>query len=190
MPAIPGEEPRNVPGFDPPMGLRRRSIVVTQNPADSLTPAHRTIRSSHGRTLDQLVPDFLVISLMVVVLDELQHQTAQMPLAYRNDAIEAFRFARWGNNAPRARCSSALLPACAPRERQPSSVAPPSPRSTLDRGRISRSGRNEGHHHQLASPRNACTTRASSGCRVELSTWTRAPSGGHPDPPITSVCRL
>jgi hypothetical protein len=78
MPAIPGDEPRNVPGFDPPMGLRRRSIVVTQNPADSLTPAHRTIRSSHGRTLDQLVPDFLVISLMVVVLDELQHQTAQM----------------------------------------------------------------------------------------------------------------
>jgi len=36
----------------------------------------------------------LVIPLRVIVLDELPYEPAQMPLADRNDAIEAFRLDR------------------------------------------------------------------------------------------------
>jgi hypothetical protein len=85
---------RNVPDSDRPPALRRRSIVVTQDLTDPLTPAHGTTPSSRGRTFDQLVADALMIALMVIVLDKLPHQAAQMPLAYRNDAIEAFRLDR------------------------------------------------------------------------------------------------
>jgi hypothetical protein len=49
------------------------------------------MRSSPGRTLDQLVPDALVISLRVIVLDELSCWLAKIPLAYRNGGIQAFR---------------------------------------------------------------------------------------------------
>jgi hypothetical protein len=75
-------------------GLRGRPIVVAQNPAHSLTPANRPTGSSHGQTLDERVPDALVIPLSVIVVNEVPHQAPKVPLPHRYNAIEAFRLDR------------------------------------------------------------------------------------------------
>ena len=46
------------------------------------------------RTLDEFVPDALVIPLLVIVVHKLPHEAPKVPLAHRDDAIEAFRFDR------------------------------------------------------------------------------------------------
>ncbi len=67
-----------------------RPVVVAEDPADSLPATNRANRSLPGRTIDQLVPEALVIPLAVVVHGELLQCSLQMRFTDRNDAIEAF----------------------------------------------------------------------------------------------------
>jgi hypothetical protein len=71
-------------------GLRGCAIVVTENPADALTPSNRARFRVGRRTVNQRVPDSLVIALDVIMGDELTNQATKMPLAERQDAIQAF----------------------------------------------------------------------------------------------------
>jgi hypothetical protein len=68
----------------------RPTVVIAENPAGSLTSTNRTTRSSYDRTLDELVPDALMIPLSVIVVHELPHQAPKVPLPHRYDSIEAF----------------------------------------------------------------------------------------------------
>ena len=61
--------------------LRRRPVVVRENPSDSFAPMNGPWRPLDWRMVDQRIPEPLVISLAVIVRDVLRKCSSQMPLA-------------------------------------------------------------------------------------------------------------
>ena len=77
---------------DPSCGL---SIVETEQSAEALTPLHVGVRAyRRWRSLQKLVVESLVVSLTLIMLDVLVNDEPQMPLAERDDTMEALLFDR------------------------------------------------------------------------------------------------
>ena len=71
------------------------SIVETEQSAEALTPLHVGVRAyRRWRSLQELVVESLVVSLTMVMLDVLVDDEAPMPLAERDDTMEAVFFDR------------------------------------------------------------------------------------------------
>jgi hypothetical protein len=70
------------------------TIVVAENPTDSLTASNRPNCRPRRRAVDQRIADPLVIALGMIVRDVLTNQPTEVPLAKREHPIQAFLFDR------------------------------------------------------------------------------------------------
>jgi len=66
------------------------SLVVVQQSAKALTPADPSLASTQRASVDEPVPEPLMIPLAMVVLDVFGDRAPEMALAERDDPIEAF----------------------------------------------------------------------------------------------------
>src|SRR6266850_383628 len=69
--------------------LSRRTRVIVEESAQTLTPVDAADASLGGCALDQLVSEALVIPLTVVMLDELGDRPVEMTLTERDHQVEA-----------------------------------------------------------------------------------------------------
>ncbi len=70
-------------------------LVKTEESAEALAPLNLGVRADpRSCPLQELVIESLVVPLVMVVLDVLVDEAAQVPLAQRDDAIETLLFDR------------------------------------------------------------------------------------------------
>jgi len=72
--------------------LRCSPVVVAENATDSLTAANGADRALRRWSSDQRVADALVVSLGMIVRNELANDASQVPFAKRHNLIQAFLF--------------------------------------------------------------------------------------------------
>ncbi len=72
----------------------RDSLVVVQQPAKALTPTDPSLASTQRATVDEPVPEPLMIPLAMVVLDEFRGRSSKVALTKRYKPIEALEFDR------------------------------------------------------------------------------------------------
>src|SRR5687767_6954575 len=82
---------RNVPC----LGRRSRGpLIEIEQPAEPRMASDATPHLDHWQARNQAIAESLVIPFAVVMLDECRHGSPEMPLADRNQPIEAFFFDR------------------------------------------------------------------------------------------------
>jgi hypothetical protein len=129
-----------------------RPLVVIQQAAEPDTPTDSALDSSRPATLDQPIPQPLMIPLAMIVLDEFRHDSSEMALAERQHPIEAFLFN--GPHEPlRVRIRIRGLPRCLYHADAAISQEPTDPRSISCPGH-----RPAGDAHAISnhSPLSAC----------------------------------
>jgi hypothetical protein len=72
----------------------RDSLVIVQQAAKALTPVDPSLASTQRATVDEPVPEPLMIPLAMVVLDEFRERSLKVALTKRYEPIEALVFDR------------------------------------------------------------------------------------------------
>jgi hypothetical protein len=72
----------------------RDSLVVVQQAAKALTPVDPSLASTQRPTVDEPVPEPLMIPLAMVVLDELRERSSKVALTKQYEPVEALMFDR------------------------------------------------------------------------------------------------
>jgi hypothetical protein len=77
-----------------PTGRLPGPLIEIEQPAEPCTASHATGKLDHRRDRDEAIVKALVIPFAVEMLDVLCHRPPEMPLADRNQPVEAFFFDR------------------------------------------------------------------------------------------------
>jgi len=77
-----------------PTWRSRRSLIEIEESTETRLTSHTTRHLDHRRAEDQAIADSLMISFGVVVRDALRHGASKVPLADRNQPVQAFVFDR------------------------------------------------------------------------------------------------
>jgi hypothetical protein len=72
----------------------RGPFVVTQQTAQPGTPTDPALGLITSSTLNQPIPEPLMVPLTMIVIDELGHGSSEMALSQRQHSVEAFLFDR------------------------------------------------------------------------------------------------